>query len=275
MFSNNQALVLSLPDGQHTGLRCAACGSTDKSLSANVSGGTAQWICHRASCGDRGRVGFHSHPNPAVHHRTSRVRPQSDMVYPLPDADREFFINTYHIEPVNFKITEKQRYLIPILSPTGRVRGHIARLPYVGSPLREKMAYTDSNAPKALTYMITDEPVMSWHRGERAFSVGQSPPVVLVEDSLSAMRLAQCAGFTAVALMGTGLNEEKIAELQQQHVANVVMALDADATGQAFAHARKWGSAFKKFNVLVLTKDIKNASPNELLFIHGRISNFM
>ena len=78
------------------------------------------------------------------------------------------------------------------------------------------------------------------------------------------MRLAQdYSGLTAVALMGTALNAEKVAEIQSQH-SRVIIALDADATRVAFQHARRWASAFESFRVVILQKDIKDMSQEEL-----------
>jgi DNA primase len=67
----------------------------------------------------------------------------------------------------------------------------------------------------------------------------------------------------AVAILGTGVNAEKIAEIQKKST-HVLIALDADATGQAFAMARKWGNAFDTCRVIVLSKDIKDSSDEEL-----------
>jgi DNA primase len=90
---------------------------------------------------------------------------------------------------------------------------------------------------------------------------------VLVEDSLSAMRLVEFdSSLRTVAILGTGVNAEKVREIQRASVDydEVMIALDADATGQAFTMARKWGNAFRKCRVIVLSKDIKDSSDEEL-----------
>jgi DNA primase len=99
--------------------------------------------------------------------------------------------------------------------------------------------------------MDDESPVLSWY-GCNAGSV------VLVEDQISAIRVNQDTGHTACALLGTGLNEEKVAEIQR-YFRHVLLALDADATGQAFSMARKWGQAFESFRVVILDRDIKDS----------------
>jgi hypothetical protein len=113
------------------------------------------------------------------------------------------------------------------------------------------------NIHKSITYKSEAGPLLSWYRKP-------SDSVVLVEDQISAMRVAQdVEDVEAVALLGTALNAEKIQEIQSQH-SRVIIALDADATRVAFQHARRWASAFESFRVVILTKDIKDCSPEEL-----------
>jgi hypothetical protein len=119
--------------------------------------------------------------------------------------------------------------------------------------------------------MEVDGPVMSWYHVEGNAEDGDRG-VYVVEDQISAMRLIeyfeqQWPGHdaSAVALLGTGLNASKVAEIQR--VARdrpVHIALDADATGHAFAMARKWGQAFARCRVVVLSKDIKDSTDKEL-----------
>jgi 5S rRNA maturation endonuclease (ribonuclease M5) len=150
--------------------------------------------------------------------------------------------------------------MLPIFGPEGTRRGWISRRPWEGSPLNERFPRdkgrphpSEINDPKALTYMDNDEPVQSWV-GDRYWST-----VVLVEDHISAMRVEYDADKTAIALLGTGINEEKVAEIQR-HARHVLIALDSDATGQAFAHARKFGQAFDTCRVVILTQDIKDSN---------------
>lgn len=88
---------------------------------------------------------------------------------------------------------------------------------------------------------------------------------LLVEDQLSAIVAFSYVHSPVVCLLGTGFNKQKCAELQQAGITSVTFALDADATGQAFAHAKKWGLAFDHVKVVVLPKDFKDMTEHELL----------
>jgi hypothetical protein len=96
--------------------------------------------------------------------------------------------------------------------------------------------------------------------------------VYIVEDPISAIRLAEYfsdkwPGHNAsvCALMGTGFNAEKVGEIQRVACTHPVhIALDKDATGHAFAMARKWHGAFYACRVIVLGKDIKDSTDEEI-----------
>jgi hypothetical protein len=121
--------------------------------------------------------------------------------------------------------------------------------------------------------MEKDEPVLSWYHPSGNIEE-YDRGIYLVEDQLSAMRLieyfeTQWPGHnaSAVALLGSGINASKVGEIQRadrDHNRTVHIALDKDATGAAFAMARKWGQAFTECHVLVLDKDIKDMSDDEV-----------
>jgi DNA primase len=91
---------------------------------------------------------------------------------------------------------------------------------------------------------------------------------VLVEDQLSAIS-AQQGGVNAVALLGTHLNNDKVWEISQWQPSQVIIALDADATDQAFKLARKWGLAFPKTRVAILARDLKEEKTDDIRYILG------
>lgn len=107
----------------------------------------------------------------------------------------------------------------------------------------------DGSKPKTISYLTTDQPKLAW------YEAGTMPPIVLVEDQLSAMRCAQL-GYGAAALMGTSLNQEKMDEVAR--VAGdrpVLLALDKDAFGKATGYARRW----PRLRVVLLDHDIKDS----------------
>jgi hypothetical protein len=240
--------------GQHSGLPCPKCAdlSIDRALSMLVDPPHIAAICHRASCGfryDNQRPG-----RGALEIRPSRARPYTGDMQLVDDTDLNWFSRRFHAPKSAFEHIRKSdgRYFLPILGPEGTRRGWVSRRPWDGSPLFEYMTgETASNvAPKSLTYMDNEEPVQDWH------NMGDGP-IVLVEDQISALRVVWDTYLSAVAILGTDVNQEKVAELQR-YTTRILIALDGDATGNAFSIARKWGQAFNSCRIIILDKDIKD-----------------
>ena len=63
--------------------------------------------------------------------------------------------------------------------------------------------------------------------------------------------------------MGSGLNAERVRDISLARPREVVIALDEDATGNAFAIAKKWGMAWNRTRVAILEKDIKDTPASE------------
>jgi hypothetical protein len=256
---------------------CRGGSSKERSLSIEVGqNGIIKFYCHRASCGFSGNAylsptASHLGIKQASESRERGQNPLTEPVSPLSEREVAFFLSRYGIPEASLEsrvYRTESRYALPLLRRDGTRRGFITRRPYPGSPADTAANRNDPQAAnKTLTYLEADEPCLSWY--------GASRPecLVLVEDQLSAMRLTsfweslegEAYPVTAAAILGTGVNAEKIREIQQvAQSCDVWIALDADATGQAFAMCRKWGSAFKRCNVCVLSKDIKDSSDEEL-----------
>lgn len=92
--------------------------------------------------------------------------------------------------------------------------------------------------------------------------------IVLVEDQISAMKVAQ-VGAVGVALLGTNLTFDKIHELQQAAPTEVIVALDGDATQRAFDMVRNYSPAFRSMRVAVLQQDLKDLQRNDVLSALG------
>ena len=251
--------------GQHSSLTCKECGQT--TLSVNIEYGKIAWICHRASCADYGSLlGLVTGRREAMPEPKSRASPYTGQIFPLTDSDMHWFKERFDIEPLGV-VRCPGAYGLYVHTPAGKHKGIILRQPWAGSPLA---AEPGAQSAKALTFMDNDEPVMDWTCLHAFHQSGiRDYAAVLVEDQISALKFNQRIRedyklkASAVALLGTGLNAEKVQELQA-FTNHVVLALDKDASGQAFAHARKWGCAFASFRVMLLDKDIKDSSPEEL-----------
>lgn len=244
-----EALADMLGPGQHTGLNCPKCRSNDRAMSMLVDPPAIKAVCHRASCG----YVYTNHKTPphggaSPYSRPDRVRPYTGDLHSLDHTDVEWFDTRFGL-PANWTehIRKSEgRYFMPILGPEGRRRGWAARRPWDGSPLDGH-----SSMQKVVTYMELDEPVMHWTGTSRTH------PMALVEDQISALKYTFITGSPAVALLGTGVNQEKVEELQR-HTKHILIALDSDATGQAFYMARKWGQAFESCRVIILKHDLKD-----------------
>lgn len=249
-----QHIAESLGNGQHNGLRCPRCGdhADEHALAVLVDGAAIKAICYRASCGFRYNNGGYTK---GLASRPSRARPYTGELRSLDEADYLWFMERFHLPRKAIGEVRKSdgRYFLPILSPEGTRRGWVSRRPWDDSPLCETGLVKQrwDGEPKSLTYMENEEPVQHW-TGWALYK-----PTVLVEDQISALKLAWYVDLTAVAILGTGLNEEKVAELQR-NTKSILIALDADATGQAFSMARKWGQAFQSCRVIILDKDVKD-----------------
>lgn len=268
--------------GQFASQLCPQCDggpSKERSLSMDVgTNGVIKFYCHRGTCEFQGNA--YSTPGLSVHERpqfdtVSHLNPLDADLYPLSENELVYFEERYHIGRVRANKSIRRtnhRYALAVFGPTGICRGWITRRPYSDSPADTEASRADSHfGVKVLTYMEKDEPVLSWYRNDF-----DDPPylgVYLVEDQLSAMRLLAYfeseygEQYTAsvAALMGTGINASKVAEIQRvAGDSRVHIALDKDATGAAFAMARKWGQAFNECRVVVLDKDIKDCTDDEV-----------
>jgi hypothetical protein len=254
--------------GQHGAELCPECeggAKHERSMSVLVeAGGQIKYHCHRASCGLSGTV--YSRPDriPAVGEGTTAKagpKPLTADLHMLSDREVAWFKERFHLTDSAITSIRRtaHRYALPIYAPDSSIRGWLTRRPWEGSPADTDEARRDSSYEfKTLTYMETLDPVQSW------YGQGAVGPVHIVEDPISAMRLAEVEQpRRVVSILGTRVNAGKIAELQK-HAFSVVIALDADATGQAFAMARKWGQAFDSTRVVVLSKDIKDCTDEEI-----------
>lgn len=217
-------------------------------------------------------------PSKELDRRLDRIRPYTHPVRRLRTYDQDYFRDRFELENSRLntfpRLTEALTYIFPYRGPLGRLRGYVERRSaWKGHPV-----YTaaDWGGPKTMTYPHTTEPVLGWYRGaslepraEMRHYADARGHVVLVEDCVSALKVAE-VGLTAVALLGTGLNAEKVRDIARQHPRCVTLALDPDAQGTAQQMARKWGMYFERVRVVALEadpKDIPKASLREELGI--------
>lgn len=247
-----------LSPGPHR-IKCTACnGGQSGEVTMHVNkakDGNIYWKCYRNSCGEQGRTFSAAGATAGGELDDRKPRPFTAPIYPLQDLQVDYFKLHYDIEhPDAYTSDDPNRVLLPIRQYDGRIRGYNYRRWW-------HISSQEDASPKTLAYFNqVDDPLLAWYHPLRC---DRQARVIIVEDMLSAMRYAEHLEGVAVALLGTGVNEGKIAEIQR-HTASITIALDKDATGQAFAMARKWGQAFLSCRVLILDEDIKDMPLDKL-----------
>lgn len=142
------------------------------------------------------------------------------------------------------------RYLQPYIGPDYQPRGYVAR-DFDGS----------AGEPKALAFPeVADEPFIHW-----AFDQGLPRLFIIVEDWVSAEKLAVGKHATGISLCGTYIDYSRAMEISLQAKNNpVLVCLDNDATQKAFNYVGKFSEVFKNLIIRPLQKDIKDSSDSEI-----------
>ena len=132
----------------------------------------------------------------------------------------------------------------PILGPHGERRGVQTR------------TYLPDGQKRVMTYKETAKPLMDFWRGATP-----RYSLVVVEDQLSAARVALDLRLPAIALLGTHIGWPEIREIKEfAHelgVKHTILALDRDAFKKAVSHARRF-QGFHPMHVACLTDDLKD-----------------
>lgn len=226
---------------------CPSCsgGTTrEESLSIReVEGGIIKLSCWRASCG------FYavSFIDPAARLQSRNLkegRPYIDKLLPI-DGTLELALamnyglkkRLYHAHGWR-QAANCETLVMPILSPFGLTRGHMSR--------------TFTEPKRVMAYKTTSQPWLDW------WNFGVCDLLVVVEDSLSACRLAQL-GYTAVALLGTSIGAEDAREIAScaSSSTRVYLALDRDAFDKSLKLCRRHRHIVNMLPVC-LDEDIKN-----------------
>lgn len=142
------------------------------------------------------------------------------------------------------------KFVLPILDPRGYERG------------MDLHTWDKERDRKSIIYPHSADGAMcSWYQAHP----GRPRIVVVVEDIMSAIRVARLDRHTGLALLGTALGADKLQELMNVNPAQVIIALDADATDTAYGIAWNNKLLFNRIRVAKLERDIKDMrSDNEV-----------
>jgi hypothetical protein len=239
---------------------CRGGQSNERSMNITRTADGVVYNCHRVSCpGKPGFVGSGA-SGPII--PVERTPDHYDgELHPLTRVDIGAFRLRFDVDARdNIMFNEHDEYVLPIFGPDGYIRGYNVRQPWDGMPRKGR-----PNRPKAKVYMHSVKPVQSTYIGDHT-----SHHVLLVEDQLSAIKASQHASVThAVALLGSHLDIPRVQEIAMLRPAEVLLALDSDATETAFKLARLYGLAFPKLRVVILDQDIKDTPANKINEVLG------
>lgn len=257
---SHKAIVVELASSLEPGTTirelCPRCngGSTNElSLSITTTEDShVLWQCHRSSCTEKGRTDGVQGPDSVI--RAAKRR--SVFFGKTVDLSPEHLARINELwgitDPKHWWWTDEHmgRVCMSIRSPKYVHRGWVLRDIY------------DRSRVKALTYVDEGEEGISWYKGHL------NAPTVVVEDIPSAYRAGQYVN--SVALCGTGLGISRAEEIAEYATRPIVIALDQDATAEAFRIAHRWALLWGDVKVLPLQQDIKNMKEKD---IESRLRN--
>lgn len=235
--------------GETIRVLCPACGggsSKERSLTITLRESGLVWNCFRTNCpmspGREGGVLPSNFKTPAL----KKNKEFDGRLSPLKESHLKRVQDLWGITDPPYwwwTVDYGGRVAMSVRSPLYRHRGWVLRSVTGGTP-------------KALTYIDNNEEALSWYKKEKG------APTVLVEDIPSAVRAAQ--HVNAVSLLGTNVGLGRAEEIAQYAPRPIVIALDQDATDQAFRIAHKWGLLWDNVIVLPLEHDLKDLNDQEL-----------
>jgi hypothetical protein len=255
-------LANEVGSGEQRRFVCPECGGGthhEQSLVITKEGLTAHCRCWRASCSmGYKRVtsdGFIATPS-TTSRPPRRTRWEGESTA-LCDWLTGFNLNFYNTD-LPIRITPDGRAIIPILDREGIRRGDI---------IRQAKPYSD-DYPKSLSLYDEGYDGMAWFYPADSKA---EQPLCLVEDPISAMRLA-ASGVIGVALLGTLVTADRVTTLRQWARDNdglpIHLALDADAYLFAIRQLKR---LYNQLDIRVhsIFYDIKDMDSEELLNFLG------
>lgn len=245
---------IHLGDGETVnGETCPACRgglNGDASLSVSNRDGTLLWICYRDTCGFRGSSGNTQGGTvprtKAVPTRGAVGRWIAREASAIPQQAADDLLARYGITEVLASRggfgwdSESDRLVMPVRDAQGSELGVMLRA-------------LDGRKPKVISH--TEQGATAWYTNHTA------PGVIIVEDQLSALRAS--IYLTSVALLGTNLSDERVAEIRKAGHRPVYLALDNDAIASAVKYVVKYRSTLP-MQLVRLDKDIKDHDNHEL-----------
>ena len=219
---------------------CPLCGGGSSgevslSLTYRDDGSGFSYFCHRASCGFKGYGGGSF---------TGRAKAFEPRPYPHAQLDGETYKSRLQrCFGVNWQLVvlcaglfcgdapEGEELVYSLWGPGGELNGHVSRRDFpigAGQTGRVVRTWRTADVPAHSLYQ-------PWWFRHRAL-----PVLWIVEDHLSAIRLAAHAAHYAIALGGVHADARFVTDCVRLHdITSVRVALDPDAAGQCLALASR------------------------------------
>lgn len=241
-------------------IRCPFCdGGSSKDTNFYITrkrSNEAAYKCHRLSCSRAGYVALGPAASDINISRTDTFTPNPYVgeTWELGDVKIKYLEERYGLTK---ELLDGARFIetnnglgMPVYGPTGACRGLVTR----------SRGY--SGGKKIVRFFQeVDEPWMCWYRKAK----DKSKTLVILEDQLSALRLSSV--FQTIALLGTGLQEEKVDEIRARimegEISQIIVSLDKDATAKAIGYLQEYKHLLRNYSSLFLSKDVKDMSSEE------------
>lgn len=266
-YESIRLIARGLANGESARGVCPFChGGRHKEESFIVTrqGTDALYVCHRASCGLKGRLAVSGDP---VKLRPAKEKPKEHQLrcntYPLTQQTREALRARFEftgpvVDYYGMVETWEGDIIIPIYNSRGLVQGHERKV-------------KDPGKAKAIRYNGLDADGLGWYNSMPSYALpAEFVPkayrerrfvdhsLIIVEDLYSAMKAN--AFIHSVALLSSHLSPEQAALIASMDYERVLLALDQDATAKAAALARRYRGVLPNLQVLPLRADIKDTS---------------
>lgn len=253
---------------------CPFC-QREKKMGITNSPDGLLYHCFSTHCGKSGNLGSRGTDGAPVV-KTKKPRRYVGHKIGSTVEDRQYFKDRFGLAMTenarsnrHYEImrTEHDEYLLSIRDHTGETVGEVVRQPtWSGEPAPPIAG--QPKKPKALTYLAG--PKLAWYDTRETLSglTGNDDLVVLVEDQISAMKIRDVTGYTAVALLGNWASADEVSIILKRATNSCILWLDPDMNSQAFRFAREYGALFNDFRVIMSVADPKDLTD---LQIEGKL----
>lgn len=234
---------------------CPFCGggkSAESSFILTKFPDKSLYKCFRASCMASGYI-FNSGYSPSKNQRKKKYKYLTSQLVSLDVTDCSYFKELYELEFIPScwrRDKDNDRWAFPCYSFDGVQLGWVCRR-------------TEKDGGKKVIGYWGNYEGPKYHVPEYYLG-GNENILVIVEDIISATKVAQCTGTCSMALLGTNLNYGKVVEILTHDYKDVIIMLDPDATALSFKYKEKYSSIFNTLHVIPMEKDPKD-TPRERL----------